>query len=446
MKSVFNFTTKGQHLIILIGALVLNGCVAFMPDRIHYVWDAEQATGYAVPELPRPSASEDFVGLAFSGGGSRAALFAAAGAEALHEAGILPRVTHVSSVSGGSMASSYLLGSPPEACGPLVPAKKVSCEANYFARYKAAMRENYFLPMEVGQVLHPNRFLSPTRRITSLQEAFDNKYLGKKTFGDLTDNRALFINAASYDDGRRFVFSNIAIPVVENPTGHLQKKTLLARSFNLNDCNAPTPDDFPLALAVAASAAFPPALGPVSIEVPPACKTTSTQYWHLGDGGILENTGVETLQEILLRQSMRGDAPDRAMIFSFDAGKRESIESNLANKNLRLWTSDPGRVVSITNMRGDAYQSIVWEQMEKDLNFPVKIIRIRYSDHVPTRWPDSCSNKVRRNSTLAEQLQSVPTRFNISDCDADLIEAAAHQGVQAALRQNPDIKQWVRPD
>ena len=443
MKSDFSFTTVGQYLSVLLCMLVLNGCVAFMPDRIHYVWDAEQANRSAASELPASSASEDFVGLAFSGGGSRAALFAAAGAEALHEAGILEQVTHVSSVSGGSMASSYLLGSPPEACGQPVPENKASCESNYFARYKAAMPENYFLPMEVGQVLHPNRFLSPTRRITSLQEAFDNKYLGQKTFGDLPEDRALFINAASYDDGRRFVFSNLAIPVVENPTGHLQNRTLTARSFSLNECKAPTPDDFPLALAVAASAAFPPALGPVSIEVPPACNTTGTQYWHLGDGGILENTGVESLQEILLRQDLRGEGPARAIIFSFDAGKRESIEANLANRNLRLWTSDPGRVVSITNTRGDAYQSIVWAQQERDLDFPVKIVRIRYSDHVPTQWPESCSSRIQRNATLAEQLQAVPTRFNISDCDADLIEAAARLGVQRAVQGDPELGAWL---
>ncbi|WP_306249932.1 patatin-like phospholipase family protein [Parvularcula sp. IMCC14364] len=424
-----------------------------MPDRIHHTWDANgdaswEATGEAA--LPQMS-DKDFVGLAFSGGGSRAALFAAAGAEALHDEGLLSHVTHVSSVSGGSMASSYLVASPPEQCGQQAhsgaqsetQSDRVACLETYFARYKGAMRENYFLPMEMQQVLHPNRFLSPTRRVTSLQETFDNKYLDGRTFGDLADGRILLINAASYDDGRRFVFSNMAIPTVENPPAFLRRETLTARSFSLGGCNAPTPDDFPVALAVAASAAFPPALGPVAIEVPPACDTTSTQYWHLGDGGILENTGIETLQEVLVRKNARGEGLSRAVIFSFDAGKREATEANLANRNLRLWTSDPGRVVSITNMRGDAYQSIVWDAMQAELDFPVRILRVRYSDHVPAGWPDSCSAGVQRSHTIAERLQAVPTRFNISDCDADLIEASARLGVSRMLQQNPEIRDWL---
>ena len=214
-----------RWLLLVISALLMSGCVAFMPDRIHHTWDANgdaswEATGEAA--LPQMS-DKDFVGLAFSGGGSRAALFAAAGAEALHDEGLLSHVTHVSSVSGGSMASSYLVASPPEQCGQQAhsgaqsetQSDRVACLETYFARYKGAMRENYFLPMEMQQVLHPNRFLSPTRRVTSLQETFDNKYLDGRTFGDLADGRILLINAASYDDGRRFVFSNMAIPTVE---------------------------------------------------------------------------------------------------------------------------------------------------------------------------------------------------------------------------------------
>ncbi|RFB04833.1 patatin-like phospholipase family protein [Parvularcula marina] len=409
--------------------LALSGCVAFMPDRIHYVWEPDET---AAPTTEIVS-HDQFVGLAFSGGGSRAAYFAAAGAEALNEAGLLEEVTHISSVSGGSMAASYLATRPPEACGP----RDVPCTRAYFDAYKATMRENYFWPMEWGQITKPNRFLSPTRRISSLQNAFDTKYLDEKTFGDLPSSRVLLINAASYDDGRRFVFSNRPIANGGQTDLPLSKDTLRSRNFSTSACAYPTPDDFPIALAVASSAAFPPALGPVAIEVPPACGETQTQYWHLGDGGILENKGVETLQEILLLNTQTPAPPKRAVIFSFDAGKQDSLERNLANRDLRLWTSDPGRVVSITNQRADAYWQIVWEQAKARLDIPVTIINIRYTDHIPTEWPESCKGRIRKGS-IEDALNAVPTRFSITPCDAGLIEASARLGVARAVAEHRD--------
>ncbi|MEM9233675.1 MAG: patatin-like phospholipase family protein, partial [Pseudomonadota bacterium] len=311
------FRLNGPIAILLLSAMLLNGCVAFMPDRIHYVWNVDE-TGVPGP-TPQASANENFVGLAFSGGGSRAAYFAAAGAEALHERGILQQVTHISSVSGGSMAASYLATRPPGSCST-----GTSCTDNYFAEYKEAMRRNYFRPMAINQVTKPNRFLSPTRRASSLQNALDAAYLEEITFGNLPSSPVLLINAASYDDGSRFVFSNRPIANEDYAETPLSISTLRSRNFAQADCVTATPDDFPVSLAVATSAAFPPALGPVAIEIPPSCGVTQTRYWHLGDGGILENTGVETLQEVLMLDSAAGQAPKRAVIFSFDAGKRES--------------------------------------------------------------------------------------------------------------------------
>ena len=66
------------------------------------------------------------VGVALSGGGSRAALFGAAGLEALARvrapggASVLEQVAYLSSVSGGSVAASYYASQKPprETAGP----------------------------------------------------------------------------------------------------------------------------------------------------------------------------------------------------------------------------------------------------------------------------------------------------------------------------------------
>src|SRR5689334_18107905 len=61
------------------------------------------------PASTNPSDQHDdwFVGIAVSGGGSRAANFTAACFFALEDAGIMPHVRYISSVSGGSVAAAY---------------------------------------------------------------------------------------------------------------------------------------------------------------------------------------------------------------------------------------------------------------------------------------------------------------------------------------------------
>jgi hypothetical protein len=68
------------------------------------------------------------VGVALSGGGSRAALFGASGLEALAQvrgpdgASVLDQVSYLSSVSGGSVAASYYaMKKPSKGTGVLGP-------------------------------------------------------------------------------------------------------------------------------------------------------------------------------------------------------------------------------------------------------------------------------------------------------------------------------------
>lgn len=73
------------------------------------------------PECVTPATDHDvLIGLAVSGGGSRAGLFAAGAFEALSkirvgpdQRSLLEQVSYISSVSGGSMASSYFVARKP---------------------------------------------------------------------------------------------------------------------------------------------------------------------------------------------------------------------------------------------------------------------------------------------------------------------------------------------
>ena len=52
-----------------------------------------------------------------------------------------------------------------------------------------------------------------------------------------------------------------------------------------------------LAGSVAASASFPPLVGPLTLKI-----GDEETYWHAGDGGLYENQGLESLLLLYLKQ------------------------------------------------------------------------------------------------------------------------------------------------
>ncbi|MEL7487146.1 MAG: hypothetical protein AAGJ87_08025, partial [Pseudomonadota bacterium] len=251
--------------------------------------------------------------------------------------------------------------------------------------------------------------------------------------GDLNGDVVLLINAASFDTAQRFVFSNIAVDA--ELISEAGDPLLDASGFSLGTCARATPADVPLSLAVASSAAFPPAFGPVAIEVAPACGEQDARYWHLGDGGILDNSGVETLQEVLVERAAGANPPARATIFEFDAGNAKTAEEFTAIRNLKLWTSGPARVHHIAAERADALRKKAWRAQEKTLGFPVTIVSLKLSEAAleGAAWPASCGQGVRKKGTPQDRLNKVPTSFRITPCDADLVELAAKTLVERAM-------------
>jgi predicted acylesterase/phospholipase RssA len=129
-----------------------------------------------------------------------------------------------------------------------------------------------------------------------LDRGLDRRFLAGKTFGDLyaagPGLPVLLVNAASYDEARRFLFSSVCIGA---ETGALR-----SASFSRPGCERAVPQDFPVSLAVTASAAFPGLFGPVALEVPASCDVAEPEWWHLGDGGMIDNSGIDTLEEVVL--------------------------------------------------------------------------------------------------------------------------------------------------
>src|SRR5437016_3587011 len=104
------FALYGFLLASIISAM---GCF----PHIHQLPAATETPAF--PLLPPPE-DDTIIGIAFSGGGSRAAYFSAAGLEAFahlrvspQSPSLLERVAYISSVSGGSVASTYFVMEKP---------------------------------------------------------------------------------------------------------------------------------------------------------------------------------------------------------------------------------------------------------------------------------------------------------------------------------------------
>ena len=107
-----------------------------------------------------------FVGVAISGGGSRAANFGSAALESLDHLGILKYVTHISSVSGGSLPTAYY--------GLYQPKSQLE-----WKQFRDKMATDFFRAW-VYRMLYPhNIFLTVTSHFdhsTLMAEVFDASY------------------------------------------------------------------------------------------------------------------------------------------------------------------------------------------------------------------------------------------------------------------------------
>ncbi len=427
-----------RFMLILSATLLTSGCAFWRPDKIHYTVD-DDAGAFACRDCAPSPDNTDFIGLALSGGGARASVFSAAAIEALAEEGVMDRVTHISSVSGGGFPAAYYALHKPSPCTAQERVNGARCISDDYKAFKQAMTHNFLRDLTFRQLLKPGRLTSPTRRLSSLQDALDDQFIDGASFDDLPASPVLLINGARYDDARRFVFSNLAIPEEDSATPPFTQKTLRTASFSLDGCTRPTPADFPVALAIAVSAGFPPLLGPAAIEASDSCDDGETRYWHLGDGGILDNTGVETLEDFALNASGDSARPQRAIIFSFDAGKSTSPEAMMKTRNLKLWTTDPGRVVDIVGKRAQAYREVVLGDEYAKSGVSFLVLTMRYTDAQIDTWPADCGARHGGADAISAHLATIPTNFKITKCDAALMERAARDVVRRTLDENRDM-------
>lgn len=444
--------------------VVLSGCVT-SPVYTAHVPKADQ-----LPCTHPMKSSETLIVVSISGGGSRAALFGAAGLEALAKVpmdptghSLLEDVSMISSVSGGSMATSYFAAVKPRKNVPMLTASGELSEEyqTFFAHYKEIMNRDYETPL-LWHNLVRLRWFNPAWTAKSLAEHLDSKFLKGMTFHTLReretdgDSPRLLINTTLYNDGRRFVFTTLPheqtqYDLLKDVTRSIGTRSLSKQSLELikvkwASLQSLTPqalnlDLCPLRLAgaVAGSMSFPPLVGPITFKV-----EGEDRYWHAGDGGLSDNMGLESLATVALN-ALQQHAVRRVLIIAFDSSFPFAVGSDRLDhfpEGFTLYNYDFGRIPGIMEERALAYRTLFFRIMAEEGMLPdesrLRFVQLR---HIDADWnedmsdlPASCSKekvKLTNPPMVKKRLASVVTRLWLkSDCDRDLVATAAAKLVE----------------
>ncbi len=230
---------------------------------------------------PPPNSS----GLCLSGGGSRAMLFHVGALRRMNELGLLSGLDRISSVSGGSIVAG-LLG---------IRWKDLTFDAggvatNFEAQLAVPVMEFASVRVDVPAGIRGVLLPRVTTASTFTKILQDHLY-GDTTLQDLPHEGMgprFVINATNLQSGALWRFS--------------QPYTW---DWKIGQIELP---EFPVAVAVAASAAFPPFFSPVRLDIPDGTFKPGTADEELGlgtpafqrrvllaDGGAYDNLGLETV-------------------------------------------------------------------------------------------------------------------------------------------------------
>jgi NTE family protein len=196
----------------------------------------------------------------------------------LNEAGYLPKLERISSVSGGSITAGVL--------GLRWNDLKFDARG-----VSAAFQDVVVGPIRslAGQTLDAKAIVGgiflPGTVAEKVAAAYDRELFHGATLQALPDTPRFVINATNVQSGAVWRFSKPYM--ADYRVGRVDRPTL------------------PLATAVAASSAFPPVLSPLEIDLAPGlvqsqpgvdlCREPFTTHVVLTDGGVYDNMGLETV-------------------------------------------------------------------------------------------------------------------------------------------------------
>lgn len=338
-----------------------------------------------MPEDPleeSSSALEKGIALCLSGGGYRAMVFHLGALIRLNEIGLLPRLSRISSVSGGSITSAYLG----------LQWKHLMFDADGRATnldiVTEGIRRMAGTSVDTGAII--GGILLPGTISDKVAEAYDTVLFRGAMLADLPDDNA----------GPRFVIN--ATNVQSATLWRFSKAYMGDYRVGL----VPRPK-VSLSTAVAASSAFPPVLSPLTLKIKDAF---DPQYDGdlegegfrnsvvLSDGGVYDNLGLETAIKRY-----------RTILVS-DGGQKTAPEAEPAND----WARHSIRILDIVDnqVRSLRKRRVIEDFRDKTHTGTYWGIRSDFIDYHSPSDPLGCSSRDPR--PIAEtptRLQAIPDRL-----------------------------------
>ena len=228
------------------------------------------------------------IGLALSGGGFRATLYHLGLVPFLRDAGILPNVTHITAVSGGSIMAAHLglnwaryNGSANEfdaAAAELLAFVRLDVRNRILRRYPLAL-PLHWLRRLVGL---PNRRLT---RVGLLEYHYEKHLFGDTSLFQLPENPRLHLLATNLSEGRLCSFNRDGLWIMRRDAAHHVR----IERFPLGLATVP--------MAVAASSAFPSFFPPLELTgADVGARSGEFDRQAYTDGGIFDNLGIRAFR------------------------------------------------------------------------------------------------------------------------------------------------------
>jgi NTE family protein len=355
-------------------------------------------------ETDEPERLEPGVALCLSGGGYRAMLFHVGAIWRLNELRYLPKLDRVSSVSGGSITAG-VLG---------LNWRKLRFDDDGFAdnldqQFVQPLRKLASKTIDKDAVFRG--ILLPGTIAERVAGAYRKHVFGKASLQDLPDKPRFVINATNIQTGSLWRFSkpymaDYQVGMVRNPK-------------------------IDLAVAVAASSAFPPILSPVELHLDPAGfdpaergprhEPPYTTDVVLADGGVYDNLGLETAWKRY------------TTILVSDGGGKMGPQP----KPKHDWARHAYRTLGIidTQVRNLRKRQVVGGYLNGDRQGTYWGIRSHIGDYGPPAGSLPCPD--------ASALRLAQTATRLADMDDTLQERLINWGYAIC---DAGMRRWVEPD
>ena len=273
--------------------------------------------------LPSSNKIPNSIGLALSGGGFRATLFHLGAIRRLHELGILPKLTTVSSVSGGSILNGFLASRLANALS-----KGIS---DFSSEVAHPVRQ--FCSLDIRRWPALERLIPGLDNSLQLAHQYEEHLTKGKLLKDIPDTPTHMFCCTDLAYGVNWTFAKVECG--DYQAGYM-----------------PPPSDWQVSTAVAASSCFPPVFKPISLNLDPTklkdgkatagpVRDQCIRGMTFTDGGVYDNLALEPIwknHEVVLSSDGGALFPVGSDIgFPWEIGRFISIPENQALAIRKRW-------------------------------------------------------------------------------------------------------------